>query len=229
MKRLVLFVEGDGDVLAVPALVNRLLTEMNAWDCLSLDRRPYRVGSVGKLLKTEKGKDRPNWIRWLEAAAKRGKIGAVLLLLDGDITKIQGEKFCAAKMAKRLAEEAKRARGGELFSVATVFACQEYESWLIAGVESLSGKPLEDGRLGVKAGTMPPDMDLELAPRDAKRWLSKVMASGYSPVKDQAPLTEIVDLQLIRNRPMRSFRRFENAVSEIVSAVRNESPLVSPS
>ena len=64
--------------------------------------------------------------------------------------------FCAANVARRLAKEATRARGGELFSVATVFACQEYESWLIAGVESLAGRPLKDGRPGVKSGTAPP-------------------------------------------------------------------------
>ena len=42
------------------------------------------------------------------------------------------------------------------------------------------------------------------------------MPSGYSSAKDQACLTEIVDLELVRNRPMRSFRRLENAVSQIV-------------
>ncbi len=224
MKRIVLFVEGAGDALAVPVLMKCLLTKAKAWDYLHLDPNPFKVGSVSKLLKN----DCRDWIRWLGAAAKRREIGAVLLVLDGDNPRIQGEVFCAAKVAKKLAQEAIRARGGDLFSVATVFACQEYESWLIAGVESLSGKRLKDGRPGVKAGAKPPDGDLESAPRDAKRWLSNVMASGYNPVKDQAPLTEIVDWDLVRNRPMRSFRRLENAVSQIVSAIRSESPLTSP-
>jgi hypothetical protein len=223
MKRIVLFVEGPGDALAVPLLVKRLLTELEAWDCLHLDPNPFTVGNVSKLLKN----DCEKWIRWLGAAAKRGD--AVLLVLDGDTPRIQGELFCAANVACRLAREATRARGGELFSVATVFACQEYESWLVAGVESLAGKPLKDGRPGVRSGTTPPDGDLESAPRDAKGWLSRVMASGYNSVRDQAPLTEIADWDLVRNRPMRSFRRLENAVSQIVSAIRNESPLTSPS
>jgi len=110
-----------------------------------------------------------------------------------------------------------------------VFACQEFESWLIAGVESLAGKPLKDGRPGVKAGIAPPDKNLEAAPRDAKRWLRKATVSGYSPARDQAALAKIVDLDLIRNRPMRSFRRLENALSQIVSAIRDESPRTSPS
>ncbi len=225
MKRIVLFVEGEGDALAMPVLVKRLLTQMQAWDYVYLDSNPFVVKSVGKLIKN----DYRNWIRWLGAAAKRGDAGAVLLVLDGDSPRIQGEVFCAANVARKLAREATHARGGELFSVATVFACQEYESWLIAGVESLAGKPLKDGRWGVNPEITPPDGDLESAPRDAKRWLRKVMASGYNQVKDQVFLTEIVDLGLIRDRPMRSFLRLENAVSQIVSAVRNESPLTSPS
>ena len=225
MKRIVLFVEGYGDELAVPVLVERLLTKMKAWDCLYLDPHPFVVGGVNRLLKS----DCRNWIHWLGAAAKRGELGAVLLVLDGDIAKVQGEVFCAAEVAKKLAQTATLARGGDPFSVATVFACQEFESWLIAGVESLSGRTLEDGRRGVEAGTQPPDGDLESKPRDAKGWLSKVMASGYNPVKDQAILTRLVDLESIRNRRMRSFRRLENAVSQIVSAIRNESPVTSPS
>ena len=224
MKRMVLFVEGDGDALAVPALMKRLLTEVGAWDCLYLDPHPFVVRGVGRLLKN----DCRDWIRWLGAAAKRREIGAVLLVLDGDSPRIQGKVFCAANVARRLAQEATHARGGELFSVATVFACQEYESWLIAGIESLSGKPLKDGRAGVDAGAKPPDGDLESAPRDAKRWLGNVMASGYNPVKDQVLLTEMVDFELVRSRPMRSFCRLDNAVSQIVSAIRNESPLTSP-
>jgi len=225
MKRIVLFVEGAGDELAVPVLVKRLLTEAGAWDGLFLDPNSFVVGGVHKLLK----EDCRNWIRWLRAAGKRREIGAVLLVLDGAARSVGQEVFCAVKVARKLAAEATRARGGELFSVAAVFACQEYESWLIAGVESLAGKRLKDGRQGVKSGTNPPDGDLESAPRDAKGWLEKVMTSGYSPVKDQAYLTDMVSLELVRNRPMRSFRRLENAVSQIVRAIRNECPLTSPS
>ena len=224
MKRLVLFVEGDGDALAVPVLVKRLLTDLDAWDCLFLDPNPFVVKGVNKLFKD----DCRNWLRWLGAAATRGALGAVLLVLDGDLPRIRGQPFCAANVARELAQESTQARGGELFSVATVFACQEYESWLIAGVESLSGKPLKDGRPGVPPGTQPPGQDLEVGPRNAKGWLKNVMESGYHPVRDQALLTEMVDLELVRNRPMRSFRRLESAISTIVGALRSQSHVVSP-
>lgn len=225
MKRVVLFVAGQGDALAIPVLVKRLLTEMEAWDCVYLDPDPFVVRSVGRLVR-----DRcRNWLRWLGAAAKRRDLGAVLLVLDGDDPTIHGQEFCAAEVARRLAQEATRARGGDSFSVAVVFARQEYESWLIAAVESLSDRRLKDGRAGVKPGLTPPTGDLEVAPRNAKGWLGDAMVSGYSPVKDQALLTEIADLEQIRSRPMRSFRRLENATRQIVLAIRDDHPLTSPS
>ena len=53
MKRLVLFVEGDGDASAVPKLLERLLTEVNAWDHLYLDPKPLVVRGLGRLLKND--------------------------------------------------------------------------------------------------------------------------------------------------------------------------------
>jgi hypothetical protein len=49
MKRIVLFVEGEGESDAVPKLVKKLLTEQNAWDVVFLDDAPFRVGEVTKL------------------------------------------------------------------------------------------------------------------------------------------------------------------------------------
>jgi len=95
-----MFVEGAGDALAVPVIVKRLLTELEAWDCLFLDSPPFIVGDVNRLFK----KDCRNWLRWLGAAAKRRDIGAVLMVLDGDIGKVAGKPFCAASVARKLAQ-----------------------------------------------------------------------------------------------------------------------------
>jgi hypothetical protein len=132
-KKLVLFVEGGGEVNAGPALVKRLLTESNAWSSLTLASEPFRVKGWGYLLK-DKGKE---WIRYLKAAViDHRPLGGVLLLLDGDI---KGKRaFCARDKAWELSKFAREAGAGSLFSVATVFAVKEFETWLIAGVESLA-------------------------------------------------------------------------------------------
>jgi hypothetical protein len=147
--------------------------------------------------------------------------------LDGDADRFEHGMFCAWKAAVTLADRSKDVGGGSLFSVACVFARQEYESWIIAGVESLAGRSLPDGRPGVKAGTVAPPSP-EKAPRDAKGWLSKNINGGYKPTTHQLPLTDMVDVSMIRNRNLRSFRRVENALRQLVDAIRSGQHVVTP-
>ena len=223
MKRIVLFVEGEGEADAVPRLVKRLLTEQNAWDVVYLDDRPFRVGQVQKLLKESCGE----WNRKLAASLKRRDVGGVLLLLDGDITRIGSEMFCAAETAKVLARVAAKIGGGKTFSVAVVFARQEYETWFIAGIQSLAGRHLPDGRV-IDPSATAPGGDLEENPRNAKGWLSQVIQGGYKPTRDQATLSDMIDLQQVRVRQLRSFHRLESAISELVSAIRSEKHITTP-
>jgi len=225
MKRIVLFVEGEGESVAAPRLIKRLLTEQNAWDAVFLDEHPFRVGQINKLVKD----DCREWKRKLSACVKRPNVGGVLLMLDGDVRNVRGDAFCAATIAKALAKEAMPAGGGSTFSVATVFARQEYESWLIAGIQSFAGKTLPDGRMAAPADVKAPDFDVEENPRDAKGWLAKVVVGGYKPTRDQAALTDLLDLQLVRDRRLRSFRRLESALAELVAAIRSECHVVTPS
>ncbi len=224
MRRLILFVEGEGEAEAVPTLVRRLLTEQGNWHDALLDDNPFRVGSVDKLVKA----DFHDWKRFLRASLKRPNVAGVLLILDGDMEKVAGKVFCAAVVAKSLAGAAMHVGAGKTFSVAVVFARQEYETWLIAGVASLAGRRLPDGRL-IEPNAKAPDGDLELSPRDAKGWLRAIVEGGYKPTRDQAALTKLVDLEVIRARKLRSFRRLESAVSSLREAIRCNSPIVSPS
>jgi cobalamin biosynthesis protein CobT len=222
VKRLVLFVEGDGEAEAAPKLVKRLLTEQNAWDAVLLDEAPFRVGHVNKLMKD----DFRDWMRKLRACQKRKNVGGVLLLLDGDV-RVGRKDFCAFAVARSLAEAAIRVGAGETFSVAIVFARQEYESWLIAGIASLAGRRLSDARL-INPDATAPLGDLEENLRNAKAWLGGIVEGGYKPTRDQAGFTEIVDLNIIRQRKLRSFRRLESALSNLISAFRDNKPIATP-
>ncbi|MGP0064681.1 MAG: DUF4276 family protein [Isosphaeraceae bacterium] len=224
MRRLILFVEGEGEADAVPTLVRRLLTEKGDWHDILLDNNSFRVGSVDKLIK----EDFHNWKRDLEASLKRSNVGGVLLILDGDIAKVGGKPFCAASLARSLAGAAMHVGAGRTFSVAVDFARQEYETWLIAGIASLAGRRLSDGRL-IDPDAKAPEGDLEAGPRDAKGWLGAIVDGGYKPTRDQAVLTRLVDLEAIRARSLRSFRRLEAAISSLIEAIRCNRPIVSPS
>ncbi len=110
-RRLVLFVEGEGDRDALPVLVKQLLTELGAWPDLFLDPRPFVVGSVADLT-AHNGRD---WVRLLNTVRSRPKLGAVLLVQDGDLGRIRGEQFCAAQFGARLSQWARAAGAGNGF------------------------------------------------------------------------------------------------------------------
>jgi hypothetical protein len=225
-KRLVLFLEGDGDEAAAPLLVKHLLGELKALDVLVPDPAPFQVGAVTNLL----GRNEDKFIRWLRAARKRKNFGGVLVFLDGDVRVRREEAFCAATAGWELSRIARKEGAGSVFSVATVFALKEYESWLIAGVEALAGKLLPKlGRPGVRPGTLPPPDDLEVL-RDAKGWLRKQMQSGYKPTTDQGPLTALLvqNLEPLRSRGLRSFRQLEKALGLLTDAFRSGNHVVTP-
>jgi len=222
-KRLVVISEGDGDVEAAHSLVHRILKEINPWDCLWLDPNVIRAGGLQNLT----GRKATNWTNKLRVAQNRGDLGGVLLVLDGDAERVEGAAFCAKDVATELATRAASAGGGSTYSVACVFACPEFETFLIAGIGSLAGKPLPNGRPGIDPSAQAPP-NLETAPRDAKGWLRQHMRAGYRPTRDQKPLTDMVSLDDIRKYGLRSFRRLENALRELVEAIRGDSHVTSP-
>jgi hypothetical protein len=217
MKRLVLLVEADGDVEAVPALVGRLLTLLpgHLQEHLFLDNRPMRIGGVHQITGSREGDLR----RYLGSAAKRPKpkLGAALLVLDGDADRVDGKPFCAVEVARAIAQRATEAGAGTTFSFAAVFLRQEYESLLIAAAEQLPDlKP---------AVTLPPAP--EEHPRDAKGWLHENLVDGYKPTARQLELTRAVkDLKPVRS--LNCFRRLERALFELATAVATGHHLVSP-
>jgi hypothetical protein len=230
-------VEGQGDVEAAPVLVDRLLKEYHAaepvFDAVCLDWKPLRVGEFSKIRRngTQRGvHDFAEWRRLLQVAiTTRKNVGGCILLLDGDSpVLVEGKPFCAATAAKILAAEAKKVGAGARFSLSVVFACWEFESWLIAGVESLQDRLFANDRRGIGKLTIPVPADPETAPRDAKGWFRKVMTMGYEPPRDQAELTRLVDLSVIRERNPRSFRHLESAVKQMIAGIRSGKHVVLP-
>jgi hypothetical protein len=226
MKKIVLFTEGEGDDDAVPVLVQRLITDIDRtyWQHLAIDANVFRIGGIERITGTK----RDQWDKKLKAAAKRPGMAGVLVVLDGDANQVEGQPFCAGRTAALLASRARDIGGGTLFSLAIVFARREFESWLLAGIDSLAGKPLSDGRPGVRAGASFDARAVEDHPRDAKGTLNTFLDSGYKPTVDQRELTRLVDLDMIRRCNLRSFRRLESAVKELCEGIKAGSHFVSP-
>lgn len=215
MNRLVLLVEGAGDVLAVPALVGRLIAQLpdDLQGHLYLDNLPMRVGGIHQITSKKQG----DLARHLGNAANRSKLGAALLILDGDADLFEKQPFCAVEAARTLAQRATAAGAGTRFSFAAVFLRQEFESLLLSVADQLPG---------LKGGVTPPAAPEE-KPRDAKGWLHDNLADGYNPTNQQLDLTRAVkDWTPVRS--LNCFQRLEHALVELAEAVKTGRHISSP-
>ena len=109
MRRLILFVEGEGEADAVPTLV-KTTSHREGRMARHLARRravPRRLGR-----QTGERQTFSDWKRFLGASLKRPNVGGVLLILDGDIEKVGGKAFCAADSRQVAGRRGEGCRGG---------------------------------------------------------------------------------------------------------------------
>ncbi|HYO68975.1 MAG TPA: DUF4276 family protein [Archangium sp.] len=169
-----LIVEGHGEVQSAPILVRRILQELEPTLRPSI-LTPLRV-SRGQLTKEEGLETAIEFM-----ARKVGTEGRILLLLDAD-----DDLPCV--LGPKLLAQARGVRPDRHISV--VVAKREYEAWFLTAAESLRG------RRKLPEDLVPPPVPEEI--RNAKGWLSKYMADGYSETIDQPALTNIFDLTAAR-------------------------------
>jgi hypothetical protein len=186
-------VEGQGEVVAVPLLLRRLVAEAQAWG-LEVGR-PHRRQRT-QLVKKD---SLQNAVR---VAVLRQDCAGILVLFDAD-------DDCPRDLAPTLEQWAQEAAGG--VPCAVVMANREYEAWFLASIEALRGKAaiLPDA-------TSHPDPEV---PRDAKGELERRMSHGasYSPTVDQAALTAHLNLENAY-RHCRSFRKLVSAFGALATA-----------
>ena len=217
MKRLVLLVEGHYDGPAVAHLVKTIMAYScpEAFETVFLDHDAIRTGNVPKV----SGRfGRAVWLEHIRNAGRRKHVAGILAVLDGDEDFFEGQPFCPAVAARALAGRAAEAGSGTTHSVAVVILRQEFESLLLAAAAQLSGLKA-DARL---------EPDPEVSPRGAKKWLRDNLTGGYSESGDQLTRTrEVTDWGPVRAR-MRSFRRLECAVLQLVRAAVSGQHVATP-
>ena len=106
----------------------------------------------------------------------------VLVLIDAD-------SDCAANLGPELQRRLERVAAGS-----AVLAVREYENWLLGDAAALTRHSAFRDRINQPGN--PENI------QDAKRWLSDRRTDGrsYRPTIDQARLTELVDLEVVRQR-----------------------------
>jgi hypothetical protein len=184
-------VEGHGEVLAVPALLRRLVHNAAYPDVtVATSIRAHRSDLVQKA----------GLEKYISLARIRGS-DAILVLFDGD-------DDCPAELVKVVGEWARVA--AIPIPCEVVMAAREYEAWFLASINSLRGERgiAHDARV---------DPTPE-AHRDAKGLLRQKMLAGrfYVERTDQVALTSHLDLPAVYNS-CRSFRRMVKAFGSLVS------------
>jgi len=216
MKRIVLCVEGDGEVEAMPLLIRNVLAAKGLSNRVCVDSiQPFRVGGFFGLLPN----NFESWKKKVQAAMQRKHAGGVLLILDSDVlTDKQSRTSCPIEAARQLVQAASIVGAGTRFPLAVVFACQEFESWFISAFNHLAGKRLPDGRQ-IRTTAIDSPLNPEVAPKAAKAWLSRHIDCGYKPTRDQLALTQLLTVDDLRSGGCRSFVRLESAVDQLANAI----------
>ncbi len=209
MPKIVPIVEGNGEVEAVPALLSKLLAEMQRFDIYVGDIA--NAHGCGNLI-------RPGGVeRFVGNACTKRDCGAILILMDAD-------KQCPVELAMSLSERV--GAMGVRLPVTIVIAKCEYEAWFLASLETIAGQEFE-GRPGLPARlTYSGDVETVVG---AKSWISQNLPKGriYKETLDQLAMTRLIDTDKARERS-RSFRRLCHALEEIVTAIDNGQRIVTP-
>ena len=195
MRQIVPIFEGHGELRAIPILVRRILEAQGILTGVQVLKaiREHR----GTLLK-QGGVE-----RLAQAARRKARSEArVLVVLDAD-------DDCAATLGPQLQGRLERELGNN--AAAAVLPVREYENWLIANASALSSDSAFRDRIS------PPGNPETIS--DAKRWLSERRTDrhSYRPTIDQARLTELVDLEIVRQR-CPSFDKFWREVERLATS-----------
>ena len=192
MRQIVPIVEGHGELRAMPILIRRVLEAQGILTGVQvLKAIRERRGTLLRQGGVE---------RLAQAARRKARSEArVLVVLDAD-------DDCAATLGPQLQSRLERELGSR--DGAAVLAVREYENWLISHAAGLSRDPRQHQAAGNPESVL-----------DTKRWLNdrRTAKHRYDPVKDQARLTELVDLQVVRER-CPSFDKFWREVERLATS-----------
>jgi hypothetical protein len=169
MPRLACIVEGQGDVLSIPAIIRRIAYSREVFDVHVV--RPLRVHrtQIVRAGELERAVDL--------AARSLGGPGGILIVLDAD-------DDAPCQLGPTLAVRAAAARMDVPSGV--VIANKEKEAWYIAAVESLRG------HRGIPENAVRPANPESI--RGAKEWLGERMGQSYSTAGDEPAFANLFDL-----------------------------------
>lgn len=213
MYKIVPIVEGEGDVKAFPILLRKLIHEkFDRYDFEVM--QPLNTHTKFNIVK-QRGLEK--FVQHAEnklECDKTSEYGGIVILLDAD-------KDCPKKLAIGLAK-----RISTKYPTVVVVANKDYEAWFLPFISTMAGQKIS-GRLLIKAGLS----SIETTDgQKGKSWIeaNDDLSSPYNEPDDQPPLTELIDISNAALKKMRSFKRLEDAIEELILAVDARKSIVTP-
>ena len=213
MPKLVPIVEGPGEVSALPILLKKILGAMNCYD---IQIAPPKNANGRESLTKAGGLE-----KFLTYAASERDCGVILILLDV-------ENGCPLDLVR---DFVMRISAHYVpFPVVIVAANKMYENWILASLETVRGRKLDD-REGLPAdASLPADAEAE----NGKRYIENCFPlidgyrrRGYKETLDQKDMTEWIDITLAKSNS-RSFRRLCHAIEEAVNLINAPKKAITP-
>ncbi len=185
-------VEGSGDVCAIPVLLRRICHEM-------FDLYDVRVAAPMRVARSKMVQE-SEMRKYLRIAASQAHCDLILLFMDAD-------DDCPKQVSEMIQTWIAQENIGPRCEVVVI--SREYEGWFIAALESLRGvRGIRDDASSHKT----PDLV-----RNPKGVLTHWMegTSAYHEAADQAALTALVDLTVVRQK----CRAFHRLVGKIAASI----------
>ncbi len=196
-------VEGHGEVLAVPLLLQRWLKRRRFLNFEIAD--PIRASSVDAITAPHEEERQLGIEHFVELARRIAHPDAILVVLDAD-------DDCPAELAQELLT---RAKSVTTIPIGVVLANRQYETWFLASLRTLqrAGKIPADAKL-------PRYADIE-SEQGCKEKLSKLLGRKYNERNDQPEFTRhLLFIKTMKSRS-RSYLHLLTTLERLVSEARN--------
>lgn len=208
--KIVPIVEGDGEVQAVPILINRWF-EFRRF--LNFDTPHVAVRAHKGSLTCAYDPADGSGIEYYVTRAAAARPDGILVILDADDDcNARRGRPANEQLGPELLQRAKDVAGH--IPLGVVVANREFEAWFLAGYRRLKHQ-----EYFLKEVRFPPGFDVE-GPRDCKGRVGECMGRKYSPTADQKVLARGIGFKAYMGRHSRSFRKLLRDLERIAREAR---------
>lgn len=186
--RLICIVEGDGERVAVPVLVNRMLKHLRRERTIVADPERILCTKNGDCITEPYDPKRQLGIEYFVQRAAREKPSGILVIVDAEDRCVKGMEAGRAGLGKLLHQRAVPFVGD--IPLGVVVANRMFESWFLADFHSLRSRGLLPATARFPQWKTPESLG------GCKGRIKEILGRSYSETRDQPRFSEHLSLPL---------------------------------